>query len=411
MSRIPENSAPFTLSEVLSVTSGDATGLDAGLSFQGVGTDTRATLDGKLFVALAGERYDAHDYLAQAAAAGARAALVEREVPGAPLPVVRVASTLAALGELARLHRRRFGGKVVAIGGSAGKTTTRSAVGSVLEVAAPGAVHQTSGNLNNLIGVPHVLFGLDSKRRFAVIEIGTNTPGEVARLTEIVEPDVSLLTLIDMEHTEGLGDLDGVEREEGDLFQRLSPEGAAIGNVDDVRVARQLERARVARKLGYGLGGAGVCASSSALSAGSPGRASESCCLRARSGSTCRCSGRRSLRDPRGALRARAPLARSAREPERALGEALGRAGEPGRCARSSSKTAPVVLDDTYNANPASVLSSIAAARELARSRSTRLILVLGEMRELGRASRDEHERVGRALAESERGRDHRDRR
>jgi UDP-N-acetylmuramoyl-tripeptide--D-alanyl-D-alanine ligase len=402
VSRIPENQAPFSVSEVLAATSGRASdGLDPALRFRGVGTDTRADLTGKLFVALAGDRYDAHEYLDQAAAAGASAALVERAVSKATLPLVQVTSTLAALGDLARFHRRRFAGKLVAIGGSAGKTTTRSAVGAALEVAAPGAVHQTSGNLNNLIGVPLVLLGLASTHRFAVVEVGTNTPGEVARLMEIVEPDASLLTLIDVEHTEGLGDLDGVEREEGDLFARLPPNGIAIGNVDDARVARQLAAARAARRVGYGLGGSGDVRAVERAGRGLAGQT-----LR-----VAMPSGEIRLEVPllgdAGALAALAALsvlglfAPEALTDAGALTRALGKAGEPGRLRPLELSDGSVVLDDTYNANPASVLASIGAARELSEARGSRLFLVLGEMRELGRASRQEHERVGRALEAS----------
>lgn len=401
MSRIPPNAAPFTLAEVLDATSGEVSGGSAGLVFEGVGTDTRGDLSGKLFVALAGERYDAHDYLDDAASAGARACVVERDVPNAKLPLVKVPSTLRALGDLARYHRRRFRGTIVAIGGSAGKTTTRSAVGAALEVTAPGAVHQTSGNLNNLIGVPLVLFGLEARHRFAVVELGTNTPGEIARLMDVVVPDVSLLTLIDVEHTEGLGDLDGVEREEGDLFARLSPSAVAVGNVDDERVARCLERARVARKLGYGLGERALLRAVERSSRGLLGQT-----LRVQTPSR-ELSLEVPLLGQAGAYAALAALsildllAPEALAEPRALEQALARAGEPGRLRPIELADGTIVLDDTYNANPASVLASIAAAAELAQVRVARLLLVLGEMRELGAAARDEHERVGRTLAES----------
>jgi UDP-N-acetylmuramoyl-tripeptide--D-alanyl-D-alanine ligase len=401
VSRIPENTAFFKLAEVLAATSGSAPGVDPELTFEGVGTDTRDRLSGKLFVALAGERYDAHDYLAQAAAAGARAALVERDIEGAPLALVKVPSTLWALGDLARFHRRRFGGKVVAIGGSAGKTTTRSAVGAALAVAAPDAVHQTSGNLNNLIGVPHVLFGLEPSQRFAVVELGTNTPGEIARLMAISEPDVSVLTLIDVEHTEGLGDLDGVEREEGELFSRLSPGGTAIGNVDDARVSRQLERAPVARTLGYGLREKGAV---HVLERTERGLAGQRLRVALPSGEIeldVPLLGDAGAYAALAALSVLSVLAPEALAEPAALSQALARAGEPGRLRPVELPDGTVVLDDTYNANPASVLASLAAARELTRSRGARLFLVLGEMRELGRASREEHQRIGAALAES----------
>ena len=391
MSAIPENHAAFTVAEVLAATGG---ALQGGLErevFRGVGTDTRAPLAGKLFVALAGERYDAHDYLDKAAQAGALAALVERSVEGAPLPTIRVGSTLRALGGLARLHRQRYRGKLVAVGGSAGKTTTRSAIGAAL------GAYQAAGNLNNLIGVPHVLLGLE-RQPCAVIEIGTNAPGEVAELSCMSAPDIAVLTLIGLEHTEGLGDLDGVEREEGALLRHVA---VAVGNADDERVARQLEQSPASRKFRYGFGeGADVRAVRR-----------EPAGLGAQSLTVERGGERAELRIPLlGEAGAYATLAALAvgeamgvdltRDPP-ALERALARAGEPGRLRPIELADGSVVLDDTYNSNPASVYASIAAARELARSRGSRLVLVLGEMRELGAQSGSEHVRVGEAVGGS----------
>jgi UDP-N-acetylmuramoyl-tripeptide--D-alanyl-D-alanine ligase len=213
-SALPENQARFTLGELARATGGTLAGPGgAEREVVGVSTDSRASLGGKLFVALKGERFDGHSFAEGAAKAGAAAILVENDVGALPIPALRVPSTLGALGAIAGLHRSRFPGRLIAVGGSAGKTTTRSAVGAVLELCAPGRVHQTSGNLNNLIGVPLVLLGLTPEQRYAVVELGTNAPGEVAALTAMAKPDAGLLTLIGLEHTEGLGDLDGVERE------------------------------------------------------------------------------------------------------------------------------------------------------------------------------------------------------
>jgi UDP-N-acetylmuramoyl-tripeptide--D-alanyl-D-alanine ligase len=254
-SSLPQNRAAFTLAELL-----DATGArlarsaqaGADVRVESVVTDSRADVKGAVFVALRGERFDGHDHVAAAVRAGARAVVVERELGELGVPVLVVPSCLTALGALARAHRRRSPATVIAIAGSAGKTTTRSAVGAVLGLVAPGAVHQTLANLNNLIGVPLVLFGIRPEHRFAVVELGTNVTGEVETLMRVAEPDATVLTLIGIEHSEGLGDLDGIEAEEGASFRLLRPTATAVGNGDDARVARQLASAGAEKRVGYG---------------------------------------------------------------------------------------------------------------------------------------------------------------
>src|SRR5215211_3836803 len=182
--------------------------------FGRVWTDTRTIEPGDLFVALVGERFDAHDFLADAVARGAAGVVVSRPNVGrdAGVPVFQVSDTLVALGALGQYRRRVWGKPVVAVVGTNGKTSTkeliRAALGSVLEV------HATRGNLNNLIGVPLTLLAIPDEADVAVIEMGTNQPGEVPRLRAIVEPDVTVVTSIAEEHLEGLGDLAGVMREE-----------------------------------------------------------------------------------------------------------------------------------------------------------------------------------------------------
>ena len=183
-----------------------------------VWTDTRTVQPGDLFVALRGERFDAHDFVADAVAKGAAGLVVSRPGVGAGLgvPTYPVSDTLVALGALARYRRRAWGGGpgrvVVGVVGTNGKTSTkeltRAALGAALEV------HATTGNLNNLIGVPLTLLALPDEAEVAVVEMGTNQPGEVARLRAIVEPDLLIVTSIAEEHLEGLGDLAGVMREE-----------------------------------------------------------------------------------------------------------------------------------------------------------------------------------------------------
>jgi UDP-N-acetylmuramoyl-tripeptide--D-alanyl-D-alanine ligase len=400
-SALPENRASFTLAEVARITGGTLAPVTAAdRTLIGVQTDSRAALAGKLFVALAGERFDGHAFVAEAAAKGAVAALVERELETLGLPVVRVKSTLAGLGALAAAQRARCGARVVAVAGSAGKTTTRSAVGALLELVAAGAVHQTHGNLNNAIGVPLVLLGLEPERRFAVVEIGTNAPGEVQALTALVRPDIALLTLVGIEHSEGLGDLDAIENEEGAVFSGLSPTGIAVGNADDPRVERQLERAPVARRVRYGFGAAADvrCVARTAAGVG-------------QQRVTIAVGGRElalelALLGEAGAYAALAAIAvvhaLGLELPDAAsVSRALSRAGEPGRLAVHELADGTLVLDDAYNSNPASALASLRAAGEVASSRRARLVVVLGEMRELGPLSAREHARVGEAIAPS----------
>ena len=179
-----------------------------------IATDTRTVAAGDCFVALKGEKFDAHEFLADAVAKGAAAVVVHDATRGAKLgvPVYVVDDTTRALGRLARYRRRVWGRPVIGVVGTNGKTSTkelvRAALGSRLRV------HATIGNYNNLVGVPQTLFALPDEADIAVIEMGTNQPGEVAALRAIVEPDIVVVTSIAEEHLEGLGDLEGVLREE-----------------------------------------------------------------------------------------------------------------------------------------------------------------------------------------------------
>jgi len=188
--------------------------------FGRVWTDTRSVRSGDLFVALKGERFDAHDFVKDAAAAGAAAVVVSRPVKGIGVPVLEVDDTLKALGALGRYRRRAWNGPVIAIAGSNGKTSTkelvRAALGTRLEV------HYTTGNLNNLVGVPLTLLAIPDGAEIAVIEMGTNQPGEVGALRAIAEPSIAIITSVGEEHLEGLGDIAGVLREELSVVDGVS---------------------------------------------------------------------------------------------------------------------------------------------------------------------------------------------
>lgn len=400
-SLIPQNTAEFSLSQVATLCDGVLLGSDG--PCVGVTTDTRADLRGQLFVALRGERFDGHDFAAQALAQGAAGVVVERESRGLSAAVV-VRSTLSALGALAAAHRHRWAKRIVGVAGSAGKTTTRSAITALLEALHPGTVHFAAGNLNNLIGVPMVLLGLKPEHAIGVVEIGTNAPGEVRTLSTLAAPDLAVLTLIGLEHTEGLGDLDGIEREEGEIWSGLGREGLAVANADDPRVQRTLQAVAPIRSLNYGyaeganyrlrartpnaLGGSALAVerrtpfSEDAIVLDTPllGEAGAYATL--------------------AALAVGEWLSQAALEPQ-LVSSALSAAGEPGRLTPIELRDGTIVLDDSYNSNPASVKSSLATAAEIARARGARLVLVIGEMRELGALAAEQHAEVGGFIAGS----------
>jgi UDP-N-acetylmuramoyl-tripeptide--D-alanyl-D-alanine ligase len=196
-------------------------------TYEGVGTDTRTLTEGALFVALRGENFDGHAFLQRAAERGARAAVVDTIPADAPpLRYYRVPDTLMALGRLGRHRRRTLGGRVVAITGTNGKTTTKEMSRAIL--ATRYVTHATTGNLNNLVGGPLTLLDAPAGAEALVVEIGTNAPGEIARLAEMVEPDVGIVTGVAEGHLEGFGTVEGVLREKTTLLARLRPGGLAL---------------------------------------------------------------------------------------------------------------------------------------------------------------------------------------
>jgi UDP-N-acetylmuramoyl-tripeptide--D-alanyl-D-alanine ligase len=397
---LPTNAFELSLDDVARATGGVLSGA-AEQRVRGISTDSRAELSGALFVALSGERFDGHDFVDQAKARGAAAVLVEREVTTS-LPVVRVTSTLAALGALGQLSRKRWSGELIAVAGSAGKTTTRAALSALLEAAEPGAVHYARGNFNNLIGVPLVLLSLSERERWSVVELGTNQPGEVRTLTEMSAPDVGVLTLIGYEHTEGLGDLDGVEAEEGALFATLGAGSVAVGNVDDERVARQLARA-AGKRVGYGQQ---PSADYRFRVLTTTERGSELEVERRLAGRTVSTRFRTQTLGDAGAYAACAALCAVETLLGRELSAATLDAAFASAVASETGRLRPVeltgdilLLDDTYNSNPESAASSVRTARTLADQRGAKLVLVLGEMRELGALSADLHHKLGEVAA------------
>ena len=385
----------FTPGELATATGGRWTG--AAPDAAGVSTDTRTTSAGNLFVALRGERFDAHAFLAEAAGAGAVAAVVSEawlagRPGGAPLPALAVPDTLAALGAIARHHRRRFRVPVVGITGSNGKTTTREMVAAIL--ATRGKVLRTEGNLNNEVGVPLTLLGLDETHQAAVIEMGMSHPGELARITAIAEPWIGVVTNAAAAHLEGLGSLEGVADAKAELYQGVHPGGLVVANADDPRMLRRAQasgrrlltfaagrgrrgdvvvlelRSQTVEGLRFvlGIGNRELEVAIPLVGAQNAANAAAAACVAVAMG----CS-------------------------DREIVQGLAAARPPGRRLRLERLPSGVQLvDDCYNANPLSMGAALRTLADLAAGTpGGRAVAVLGDMLELGAFEAEAHRDLG----------------
>jgi UDP-N-acetylmuramoyl-tripeptide--D-alanyl-D-alanine ligase len=246
-----EHPIPWTTAEIIEATAGELVCGDLQHGFARVFIDSRLTADEGVFVAISGEIHDGHTFLPDVVGQGGRGIVVSRrKIEQLPLAAwktkgvacIAVADTTRALGDMAAFHRRRSRASVVGITGSNGKTTTRQFTAAV--VSQQYKTLATAGNFNNEIGLPLTLLGLAPGHQWAVVELGTNHPGEIARLTDICSPDIGVITNIGPAHLEGLGSIEGVAREKGSLLNGLRKNGTAVLNADDPRVlalARQTQ--------------------------------------------------------------------------------------------------------------------------------------------------------------------------
>lgn len=232
----------LTLEDILKATDGKLFSGEFPGVVSRISTDTRALARGDFYIALKGPRFDGHDFAEEAIRKGACAVLVSRPVDGAKnIPVVLVSDTLKSLGDMALHWRQQFALPLAAITGSNGKTSTKEMIASVLSLEAD--ILKTEGNLNNLIGLPLTLFDLCKKHHFAVLEMGMNDFGEIARLTEIASPTVGLITNVGPAHLEKLGGLEGVAKAKEELFRGLGSQASALVNQDDPFIAQMQTRA------------------------------------------------------------------------------------------------------------------------------------------------------------------------
>lgn len=376
---------------VAEITGGHLMHNGASVEFQGFSTDSRTLQPGDLFIPLRGDNFDGHDHIAQAIQHGAVACLSEEMIGGLLVPVIKVADTLKALGDLAAAVRRQFSGPVIGITGTSGKTTCKEMLAAILDDTGPGL--KSAGNFNNLIGVPLTLFGLQPDHCWAVVEMGMSARGEIARLAEIATPKIGLITNVGAGHLENFDGISGVARAKGELFIHLPADGVALINADDPEV-RMLPVANGVRRILFGT------SSDAAIRADK---------ITAHNGSVSfdlmvddvvkrvvlPLPGRHNVANALGAAAAASVLGVGL--PEIVAGLESFKPC-PGRMELLELPGDIVILEDSYNANPLSVHAALDALHDLGAP--GRRIAVLADMLELGPSAPELHHQIGKIVAE-----------
>jgi UDP-N-acetylmuramoyl-tripeptide--D-alanyl-D-alanine ligase len=381
----------FTVAEIMAVTGGRLLQGSPAAPVYGFAYDSRKVRPGDCFVAMPGERVDGHDYAARAAEAGATCILVGRPVAARGTALVEVKDPLLALGQLGRYHRERYGVKVVGVTGSVGKTTTKEMVGAVLEQRFK--VFRSKGNFNSEVGLPITLMDLDAEPEVAVLEMGMRALGEIEYLVSIARPSIGVVTNVGLTHLELLGTQENIARAKGELVLGLPPEGAAVLNADDPRVAA-MAATSPCKVWFYGFEAEGKGERwTTARDIRRDGETGQRFTLVSPAGETeayLPAPGRHNVLNALAAAAVGLELGMTLTE------VAAGIAGYvPSGSRMRILQAGPVrLLDDTYNAAPSSTIAALGVMRELAGPEG-RAVAVLADMFELGAAAVEGHLQVG----------------
>lgn len=390
----------WTANEILSATGGKVLRSCSRAVFGEIVTDSSKVKSGSIFLALKGERLDGHRFVAEAVRRGARCVVVHRKprLTVKNATVIQVPDTLKALGDLAHYRREQFAPMVVAITGSNGKTTTKEMLAAILEEGAldgkalRGKVLKTEGNFNNLVGLPLTLLRLRPEDRAAVVELGTNHPGEIRRLATIADADIGIITSVAPAHLEGLTSVAGVAREKGALYGNIRRGGAIAVNLEDPWVLRLAESFK-GRKITYGT--RGTVRAESCRSLGAEGTRFVLRIGRVRCPVRLNYPGKHNVANALGA----AAVAYKLNVSLAAIRRGLERARPLGMRMRIEQWDGVGIINDAYNANPASVEAAIKTLAEIEGQGGR--IAVLGDMFELGKHSQREHLKIGKRVAQS----------
>lgn len=386
---------PLSVADVCAAVEGVASGVDGRASITGVTADSRAVNEGDLFVAIAGERVDGHDFAAEAVRGGATCVLASRalsDATGAPLPCIVVSNPVAALGRLASWYRReRLSCTVIGITGSSGKTSTKDLVARVLATAAPTV--SPPGSFNTEVGLPLTVLGADADTRFLVLEMGMRGEGHIAYLVDLMNPDIGVVLNVGSAHLEMLGSREAIARAKSEMVRDLPSPAIAVLNRDDPAV-RAMADITAAQVLTFGeapdadLRATDVRVDDAARPSFTltDTRTDEAMPV------SLLLSGEHHVSNACAA----AAVGRAAGLSMEQIADAL-RSAEPDSRWRMEVRVAPAgftVINDAYNANPESMRAALKSLAAMAAGRRT--WAVLGEMRELGDASREEHDAIGR---------------